>query len=101
MRQKAATTATGLIVVVTRGTCGDPEEMQTMSNIKSLHTTSREKEKQALKLLWESNPKTLTPKIFQVGPLIKKINCIFYGLKRPMVREVGEREVRISVHKLS
>jgi nitroreductase len=44
----------------------------------------------------------LIPKLYSKYPgwtLLKKLIAFSVGLKRPMVREVGETEVRISVHK--
>ena len=46
--------------------------------------------------------KNLIPKLFGKYPgwsLLKKLIAWWVGMSRPMVREVGETEVRISVHK--
>lgn len=98
MRQKAAVTARELVVVITRR---DLWESRAKANYNYIKTTvqnqSEKKQKQAL-----SYYGNLIPKLYAKYPgwtLIKKLISWWMGLKRPMVREVGETEVRISVHK--
>ncbi|MCS5491610.1 nitroreductase family protein [Algoriphagus limi] len=98
MRQKAATTARELVVMITRR---DLWKSRAEANYKylseSVQNQSEKKVKQA-----SNYYKNLIPKLFGKYPgwtLIKKIIAWWVGLRRPMVREVGETEVRISVHK--
>lgn len=98
MGQKAATTARELVVVVTRR---DLWKSRAGANYHYIKTTfegkSNKKQKQALAYYGK-----LIPKLYSKYPgwsLIKKLIAFGVGLKRPMVREVGETEVRISVHK--
>lgn len=98
MKQKAATTARELVVVVTRRDLWKSRASANYEYIKSATQNQPEKkQKQAL-----SYYGSLIPKLYAKFPgatLIKKVVAFFIGLKRPMVREVGETEVRISVHK--
>ncbi|WP_373400767.1 nitroreductase family protein [Algoriphagus halophilus] len=98
MRQKAAVTARELVVVVTRR---DLWKSRADANYNYIKTTvqnqSEKKQKQAL-----SYYGNLIPKLYSRFPgwtTIKKIIAWWVGLKRPMVREVSETDVRISVHK--
>lgn len=98
MGQKAASTARELVVVVTRR---DLWKSRAEANYQYIKTTyegkSDKKQKQALAYYGK-----LIPKLYSKYPgwsLIKKLIAFGVGLKRPMVREVGETEVRISVHK--
>lgn len=98
MSQKAATTARELVVVVTRR---DLWESRAKANYHYIKTTnegkSEKKQKQALAYYGK-----LIPKLYSKYPgwsILKKLIAIVVGWKRPMVREVGETEVRISVHK--
>jgi nitroreductase len=98
MRQKAATTARELVVVITRR---DVWKSRAKANydfiLNSNQNQSEKKVKQA-----GSYYKNLIPKLFgkYLGwSLIKKLIAWWVGMRRPMVREVGETEVRISVHK--
>lgn len=98
MSQKAATTARELIVVVTRR---ELWKSRAQANFEYIQTTyegkSDKKQRQALAYYGK-----LIPKLYSKYPgwsLIKKLIAFGVGLKRPMVREVGETEVRISVHK--
>lgn len=98
MRQKAATTARELIVVVTRRDLWKSRAMANYEYIKSATQNQPEKKKKQA-LSYYGN---LIPKLYSKFPgwtMIKKLIAFFMGLKRPMVREVGETEVRISVHK--
>ena len=98
MGQKAATTAKELIVVVTRRDLWKSRAHANYEYIKSATQNQPEKKrKQAL-----SYYGNLIPKLYSKYPgwtLLKKLIAFSVGLKRPMVREVGETEVRISVHK--
>ncbi|MBN3520420.1 nitroreductase family protein [Algoriphagus lutimaris] len=98
MRQKAAVTARELVVVVTRR---DLWKSRAVANYNYIKTTvqnqSEKKQKQAL-----SYYGNLIPKLYARYPgwtMIKKIIAWWVGLRRPMVREVSETDVRISVHK--
>lgn len=98
MRQKAAVTARELIVVVTRR---DLWKSRADANYNYIKTTvqnqSEKKQKQAL-----SYYGSLIPKLYSRYPgwtMIKKIIAWWVGIRRPMVREVSETDVRISVHK--
>lgn len=98
MRQKAAVTARELVVVVTRR---DLWKSRAKANFEYIKTTvqnqSEKKQKQAL-----SYYGSLIPKLYSRFPgwtLIKKTIAWWVGLRRPMVREVSETDVRISVHK--
>lgn len=98
MGQKAATTARELLVVVTRRDLWESRAKANYEYIKSSYEgTSSKKQKQALSYYGK-----LIPKLYGKYPgwsLLKKLIAWGVGLKRPMVREVGETEVRISVHK--
>jgi nitroreductase len=98
MRQKAATTARELVVVVTRRDLWKSRAAANYEYIKSATQNQPEKKKKQA-LSYYGN---LIPKLYSKYPgwtLLKKLIAFFMGLKRPMVREVGETEVRISVHK--
>jgi nitroreductase len=98
MRQKAATTARELIVVVTRRDLWKSRASANYDYIKSATQNQPEKKKKQA-LSYYGN---LIPKLYSKFPgwtFIKKAIAFAVGLKRPMVREVGETEVRISVHK--
>ncbi len=98
MKQKAARTARELVVVVARR---DKWKLTTKSNYeqvkKNYNGTDPKKQKQVLSYYGK-----LIPKLYAKYPLwsqIKQLVAWFVGLKRPMVREVSETDVRISVHK--
>lgn len=98
MRQKAATTARELIVVVTRRDLWKSRASANYDYIKSATQNQSEKKKKLALGYYGS----LIPKLYSKFPgwtLVKKAIAFAVGLKRPMVREVGETEVRISVHK--
>lgn len=98
MRQKAAVTARELVVVVTRRDLWKSRADANYNYIKTtIQNQSEKKQKQAL-----SYYGNLIPKLYSRFPgwtIIKKIIAWWVGLKRPMVREVSETDVRISVHK--
>lgn len=98
MGQKAASTARELVVVVTRR---DLWKTRAKANLEFIQATQGNrpdlKIKQALSYYGK-----LVPTLYSKYPgwsLVKKLISFTVGLKRPMVREVGETEVRISVHK--
>lgn len=98
MRQKAATTARELVVIITRR---DLWKSRAKANydfiLNSQQNQSENKVKQA-----GNYYKNLIPKLFGKYPgwsLLKKLIAWWVGMRRPMVREVGETEVRISIHK--
>lgn len=98
MNQKAATTARELIVVVTRRDLWKSRAKANYKYIKGIYEGKPDKKsKQAL-----SYYGVLIPKLYGKYPgwsLLKKIIAWWIGMKKPMVREVGETDVRISVHK--
>ncbi|OOG78667.1 nitroreductase family protein [Algoriphagus sp. A40] len=98
MGQKAATTARELVVVVTRRDLWKSRAEANYGYIKRTYEGKNDKKlRQAL-----SYYGNLIPKLFSRYPgwsLLKKIIAWWVGIYRPMVREVGETEVRISVHK--
>lgn len=98
MGQKAATTARELVVVVTRRDLWKSRAKANYEYIKGTYESRSDKKlKQALGYYGK-----LIPKLFGKYPgwsVVKKIIAWWIGNKRPMVREVGETEVRISVHK--
>lgn len=98
MKQKAASTARELVVVVTRR---DKWKIRTKENLEYIKETYKNspgrKQKQALAYYGK-----LIPKLYSKYPFwsfLKKIIAWFVGLKRPMVREVSEADIRVSVHK--
>ena len=98
MGQKAATTARELVVVVTRR---DLWKSRAKANYEYIASTYQGKSDKKLKQALGYYGK-LIPKLYGKYPgwsLLKKLIAFSVGLKRPMVREVGETEVRISVHK--
>lgn len=98
MGQKAATTARELVVVVTRRDLWKSRAKANYDYIASTYAGKPDKKlKQALGYYGK-----LIPKLYGKFPgwsLLKKAISFFVGLRRPMIREVGETEVRISVHK--
>jgi len=98
MRQKAATTARELVVVLTRRDAWKSRAKANYEYIKdATQNQSEKKKKQAL-----SYYGNLIPKLYRKFPgwsLIKRLIAFFVGFKRPMVREVSESDVRVSVHK--
>ncbi len=98
MGQKAATTARELVVVVTRRDLWKSRAKANYNYIASTYEGKPDKKlKQALGYYGK-----LIPKLYGKFPgwsFVKKIIAFSVGLRRPMVREVGETEVRISVHK--
>lgn len=98
MGQKAATTARELVVVVTRR---DLWKSRAKANYNYIASTYKGKPDKKLKQALGYYGK-LIPKLYGKFPgwsFIKKIIAFTVGIRRPMVREVGETEVRISVHK--
>lgn len=98
MNQKAATTARELVVVVARR---DKWKSRAKANYGYIQETYKnspgKKQKQALSYYGK-----LIPKLYSKYPfwsLIKQLIAWFIGLRRPMVREVSETDIRISVHK--
>lgn len=98
MGQKAATTAQELVVVVTRRDLWKSRAKANYDYIKGSYSGKPDKKlKQALGYYGN-----LIPKLYGKVPgwsLIKKLIAWWVGLRRPMVREVSETDVRISVHK--
>lgn len=98
MGQKAATTARELIVVVTRRDLWKSRAKANYDFIKkSQEGKSDKKSIQALGYY-----SSIITKLYGKYPgwsMLKKIIAWWVGRKRPMVREVSETDVRISVHK--
>jgi nitroreductase len=98
MGQKAATTARELVVVVTRRDLWKSRAKANYEYIESTYSGKPDKKlKQALGYYGK-----LVPTLYSKYPgwsLVKKLISFGVGLRKPMVREVGETEVRISVHK--
>lgn len=98
MRQKAATTARELVVVVTRRDAWKSRAEANYEYIQeATQNQSDKKKKQALNYYGN-----LIPKLYRKFPgwsLIKQGIALFVGFNRPMVREVSEADVRVSVHK--
>lgn len=98
MGQKAATTARELVVVVTRRDLWKSRAKANYDYIKSTYEGKPDKKlKQALGYYGNLIPKLYSK--YLGWSIIKKVIAWWVGLRRPMVREVGETEVRISVHK--
>ncbi|WP_289030096.1 nitroreductase family protein [uncultured Algoriphagus sp.] len=98
MRQKAATTARELVVVITRR---DVWKSRAKANYNFILNSNQNQPEKKVKQAGNYY-KNLIPKLFGKYPgwsLIKKLIAWWVGMRRPMVREVGETEVRISVHK--
>ncbi|WP_297335761.1 nitroreductase family protein [Algoriphagus sp.] len=98
MRQKAATTARELVVILTRR---DLWKSRAEANYQYLTSSVQNQSEKKINQA-KSYYKNLIPKLFSNYPgwsTIKKLIAWWVGLRRPMVREVGETEVRISVHK--
>jgi nitroreductase len=98
MGQKAASTARELVVVVTRR---DLWKSRAKANYEHIQNSSIGKKDIKLKQAFSYYGK-LIPKLYAKYPgwtIIKKLIAWWVGRNRPMVREVGETEVRISVHK--
>lgn len=98
MGQKAATTARELVVVVTRR---DLWKSRAKANYEYIQSSFEDKSDKKLKLALSYYGK-LVPTLYSKYPgwsLVKKLISFGVGLRKPMVREVGETEVRISVHK--
>lgn len=98
MRQKAATTARELVVVITRR---DLWKSRAEANYEFILNSRQNQSEKKVKQVGNYY-KNLIPKLFGKYPgwtLIKKTIAWWVGLRRPMVREVSETDVRISVHK--
>lgn len=98
MKQNAARTARELVVIVARRDNWKKRAKSNYENVKKAYQgKSGKKEKQVL-----SYYGTLIPRLYSKFPLWslgKRLIAWSVGLKRPMVREVSETDVRISVHK--
>ncbi|WP_194776113.1 nitroreductase family protein [Pararhodonellum marinum] len=98
MRQKAALTARELVVVVTRRDKWKKRSEANHAYIKELYQAADEKKRrQALNYYGKLVPKLYTN--FFGWSWIKQVIAWYLGLKKPMVREVSETDIRISVHK--
>ncbi|RZS98545.1 nitroreductase family protein [Cecembia calidifontis] len=98
MGQKAATTARELVVVVTRRDLWKSRAKANEDYIKDCYKDAEPKKlKRALS--YYSN---LVPKLYRKFPfwsLIKQVIAWMVGIYRPMVRQVSDADVRVSVHK--
>ncbi|MFL0685272.1 nitroreductase [Algoriphagus aquaeductus] len=98
MGQKAATTARELVVVVTRRDLWKKHAKANYDHIATTYANRPDRKlKQALGYYGKLIPKLYGK--FLGWSILKKLIAFTVGLRRPMVREVGETEVRISVHK--
>ncbi len=98
MKQKAATTARELVVVVARRDMWKSRAKANYGYIQETYKNSpSKKQKQALSYYGKLIPKLYSK--FPLWSLIKQLVAWFIGLRRPMVREVSETDIRISVHK--
>lgn len=98
MGQKAATTARELVVVVTRR---DLWKSRAKANAEYIRDCYKDAEPKKLERALSYYTK-LVPKLYVKAPfwsIIKKIIAWSVGLSRPMVRQVSDTDVRISVHK--
>lgn len=98
MRQKAATTARELVIVLTRR---DLWKSRANANYEFILNSRQNQSEKKVKQVG-SYYKNLIPKLFGKFPgwtLVKTAIAWWVGLRRPMVREVSETDVRISVHK--
>jgi nitroreductase len=96
--QKAATTARELVVVVTRR---DLWKSHAKANYDYIQSSFEDKSDKKLKLALSYYGK-LVPTLYSKYPgwsLVKNLISFAVGLRKPMVREVSETDVRISVHK--
>jgi nitroreductase len=96
--QKAASTSRAMVVVVARRDKWKDRQMANYNYIKEVYANAPgHKQKQALAYYGK-----LIPKLYSKYPLwsfIKQLIVGFVGLKKPIVREVSETDVRISIHK--
>lgn len=98
MGQKAATTARELVVVVTRRDLWRKRAAANYAYIDDCYKNAEPiKRKRALSYYSKLIPKFYA--WFPLWSLAKRIAAWFIGLGRPMVREVGDSDVRVSVHK--
>lgn len=98
MGQKAATTARELVLVVARRDLWKKRAAANYAYIDDCYKDS-DPIKRKRGLSYYSN---LVPKLYAWYPFwspLKQIAAWAIGLKRPMVREVSEADVRVSVHK--
>lgn len=98
MGQKAATTARELVIVVTRRDLWKTRAKANEAYIRECYQDAEPK-KLRRALSYYSN---LVPKLYLKFPFwssIKRIIAWSVGLKRPMVRQVSNADVRVSVHK--
>ena len=98
MGQKAATTARELVVVLTRR---DRWKAHAKANFDFISGSASGEGDKKVKLALRYYGK-LVPMLYNKFPgwsVAKKLIAITQGLRKPMVREVSETAVRISVHK--
>lgn len=98
MRQKAAKTARELVVVVARRDKWKKTAQANYDKVKeSYNGSNAKKQKQVLAYYGKLIPRLYAKYPFWSGT--KQLIAWVVGLSRPMVREVSETDVRISVHK--
>jgi nitroreductase len=96
--QKAASTSRAMVVVVARRDKWKVRQQANYDYIKDVYASApAHKQKQALAYYGKLIPKLYSK--FPLWSLAKQMIVWAAGLKRPMVREVSETDVRISVHK--
>ena len=98
MSQKAATTARELVVIVTRRKLWKSRSNANLAYIRECYKDADpKKQKRAM-----SYYRNLVPKFYANYPfwsITKQVIAWFVGLKRPMVRQVSDCDVRVSLHK--
>ena len=98
MGQKAATTARELVVIVTRRRLWKSRAKVNLAYIRDCYKDADPKKlRRAM-----SYYKNLVPKFYAYYPfwsITKQVIAWFVGWKRPMVRQVSDSDVRISLHK--
>jgi len=98
MGQKAAITARELVVIVTRRKLWKVRAKANLAYIRECYKDADpKKQKRAMGYY-----RNLVPKFYANYPLwsvIKQVIAWFVGLKRPMVRQVSDCDVRVSLHK--
>ncbi|GAA4832448.1 nitroreductase family protein [Algivirga pacifica] len=101
MRQKAATTARELVVVVVRP---DLWKKRQQANVTQMEKVTAHLDAKARKRAM-SYYTSLIPKLYGkndklgISSFVKRIIASWIGWKKPMVREVGRSDVRVTVHK--
>lgn len=100
MGQKAASTARELVVVVVRPDLWKERQQANLEQMKKVVADKSPKDaKRALSYYTKLIPALYKNDALGFSTLWKKAFVWFMGLKRPMVREVGKQDVRVTLHK--